>query len=308
MSANLLQSLWERVEQSRPQISEQELEFASVRDRWLELGWLKETSASPSATCPDCQTPGCPIHYPLDRDCQVHPMICCMECGPVAITIPRRWTVEIQAILTSTSHTLGIRGEPVPVMNGSLWKLGRLLNTLLSRDCYFVRPGNRGLTADLMTELDRHPQAILAVGRRLNREEQLRLPNRIVLVCSDLFDFGEEGLQLDRKQLQAICEDATGVKKKPSPKRRDTRLRGISMLQDYMTQHVQSAKDHLLETGQLLPRPDQKILAQACRMTESAVSRCLNDPEDHANLLRMLWTICENPKSLRIFGAAKRRR
>ena len=60
-----------------------------------------------------------------------------------------------------------------------------------------------------------------------------------------------------------------------------------------LQRHLLAARDHAKDcrvrtgTPRLLPRPTQAQLARQTGLTESAVSRCLKDPE--AAVLRVLW-------------------
>jgi hypothetical protein len=73
-------------------------------------------------------------------------------------------------------------------------------------------------------------------------------------------------------------------------------------LTEELTQHLSAARDHAIETRnrtgvpELLPRPLQLELATLTGMTESDVSRCLNDPK--AKVLKLLWRTANDIEQL----------
>lgn len=85
--------------------------------------------------------------------------------------------------------------------------------------------------------------------------------------------------------------------KKPLPVRA-RKAANIEKLEKAMESHLLSARDHahsLVQRGkapELLPRPEQKMLAKQIGLSESAVSRCLNDKR--AKVLKILWDTANN--------------
>jgi hypothetical protein len=80
--------------------------------------------------------------------------------------------------------------------------------------------------------------------------------------------------------------------------RRGTRAVNIEKLEKEMERHLLAARDHarsLQDCGRnpvLLPRPSQKDLARRTGLTESDVSRCLNDKR--AAMLKILWDTADS--------------
>ncbi len=86
--------------------------------------------------------------------------------------------------------------------------------------------------------------------------------------------------------------------KKPAPTRRQTRAGDIDALVAELKQHLRSARDFAYHTRDvdgvpaLLPRPSQKDLARRLGITESRVSRSLND--GRAIELQLLWNLADD--------------
>ena len=85
--------------------------------------------------------------------------------------------------------------------------------------------------------------------------------------------------------------------KKPMPVRA-RKTANIEKIEKALDAHLLSARDHahsLVQRGksaELLPRPEQKMLAKQIGLSESAVSRCLND--ERAKVLKILWETAIN--------------
>ena len=79
---------------------------------------------------------------------------------------------------------------------------------------------------------------------------------------------------------------------------RGTRAAHIEQLEKELEEHLVAARDYaftLQQRGQepaLLPRSEQKDLARRVGITESAVSRCLND--ERARMLKILWRTADS--------------
>jgi hypothetical protein len=118
-------------------------------------------------------------------------------------------------------------------------------------------------------------------------------PNPVVALES-VVALGPGGLTFDAALVEGRLADAACDASQPKPPRkRDERAGKIELLVRELREHLREARDHacsfreLGRTPVLLDRPSQKDLAKRCGLTESDVSRCLNDQE--AVLLRALW-------------------
>ena len=98
--------------------------------------------------------------------------------------------------------------------------------------------------------------------------------------------------------------------KKPAPVRA-SRATGIEKLENAIDEHLRAARDHAhsrIQRGQepeLLPKPDQKLLAKQLDMSESLVSRCLSDPR--AIMLKLLWDTADSLNGVMNYKTPRRR-
>jgi hypothetical protein len=118
----------------------------------------------------------------------------------------------------------------------------------------------------------------------------------LALALETVLSAGAEGFQFDQDYVVARLEDAgltAGDKSKRGPRKRAERAGKIELLVGALEDPWWAARDHARSTQErtgtpaLLPRPTQKWLAAATGLTESDVSRCLQDPR--AKSLRVLW-------------------
>jgi hypothetical protein len=92
-------------------------------------------------------------------------------------------------------------------------------------------------------------------------------------------------------------------------RKRAERAANIEALTKELVEHINSAKDHAYTLEQnnkepvLLPRPNQRELAQRVDISEAAASRCFNDPCAHQ--LRMLFQMAGDLGSVMKFGRKK---
>lgn len=123
--------------------------------------------------------------------------------------------------------------------------------------------------------------------------------DEIVEVCGEVF---VQTAEWD-EYVDAFCQMVgttlpANYKTKAKPARRAPRLTSIEKIEKALEEHIRSARDHAFDLEQrgkpmaLLPRPEQKDLAAQLGLSESAVSRSLNDPA--ATKLKILWDTAES--------------
>ena len=117
----------------------------------------------------------------------------------------------------------------------------------------------------------------------------------------ELTEWSDDGLQWDAERLEELLHvpaSESRSPKKPAPTRRQFRAGDIDALVAELKQHLRSARDHAFHTREshgvpaLLPRPTQKDLARRLGITESRISRSLND--ERAAELRLLWSLADD--------------
>ena len=90
-----------------------------------------------------------------------------------------------------------------------------------------------------------------------------------------------------------MLETHDAIDEKPaSIAKRSGRVAKIELLVKELKQHLRSASDHASNTGELLPRPTQEMMAGLTGLNKFDVSRCLKD--NSANELRLLWQTADD--------------
>jgi hypothetical protein len=103
----------------------------------------------------------------------------------------------------------------------------------------------------------------------------------------------KDRLVLNRDALPQQIAVAPKRSVKKGPAKRTTRATAIDAIKAAMREHLRSAKQYAYETKErqgspdLLPHPTQKQLAKLLELSDSSVSRALNDGADKE--LRILW-------------------
>lgn len=296
MSDGRISRIWPRLDSEPPVFFAEEL-AAGTRDALVGRGWLTEAARSGFAACPGC--PEARVRrvewYPDAVDGRLRGYVPCRECGPVEIDPEtlRSWSLEVAAVLRDV-WAAGGRGEPDDVLDGRLWLLGRATWAGRSREVWFARNALRATRPALTKELVRRPKAVVLVPT----EDAVRgwagtIANPVFALATLVTDAGT-GVAFDAGAVEAAFAPS-GSRVKPAPKRtkRAERTAAIEKLVAELTRHLRDARTYARTAGgtaggpAFLPRPTQKELAGRTGLTESDVSRCLND--ESARLLKLLW-------------------
>lgn len=232
----------------------------------------------------------------------------CPECGLYEIPIDslRRWQVDQFAMRTWIRESLPINGRQGDIVPDRLWRLGRWQRT---DNTWTVWLGIGMCRRNAQPLLEAHlpPNSLLISPWRSPRNG---IPAGVV--CSSLreityWEKGEPDWDEDRlEELLNLRVVAQSPIKKPATPKRQTRAVDIEALIAELKQHLRAARDHAFfsrdSTGipVLLPRPTQKQLAQRLGISESRVSRSLND--DEATQLKLLWNLADDLEGVLRYG------
>jgi hypothetical protein len=274
----------------------------SLVSELLAAGLLRELSPAKSLACAECaEAPFRDVIYTEAADGRSRALFPCPHCGLYEVPPGRlrRWQVDLGVLIALIGRSLDATGNASERIPGRLWRLGRLKHDTVTTAVWFGLQFRRRDAAEIITRAQVAAPALLLVPSRMPRAV---LPEGVVAgSLRELTCWAEAGLRWDEDRLTellAACGPMSRSSRKPVPTRRKTRATDIEALVAELKQHLRAARDHAEHTlatqgePRLLPRPTQKDLARRVGITESRVSRSLNDPR--ANELRLLWNLADD--------------
>jgi hypothetical protein len=265
-------------------------------------GLLCELSLAKSLACAECaEAPFRDVIYTDAADGRSRALFPCPHCGLYEVPLDRlrRWQIDRGALMAFIGRSLSVTGSSSERIPGRLWRIGRLQRDVVTTAVWFGLHLGRRDAAEMITRAQVAAPALLLVPSRLPRAA---LPEGVVAgSLRELTCWSEGGLDWDEDRLTELLTANGPVSRsgrKAVPTRRKTRATDIEALVAELKQHLRAARDHanytLATQGEprLLPRPTQKDLARRVGITESRVSRSLNDPR--ATELRLLWNLADD--------------
>lgn len=265
--------------------------FETLRDRAL----VRPLTPAGAADCSECSR-RCRVEFIADQSGVTRGFIHCGDCGLMEIPahLLVRWELDTHAMLTAvfSDAVLAIQ-QRVP---DRLWQVGKATWAGRSRDVWFVRAFRRGHSSEVTDVLRTRPKAIVFAPTEAGAERWAEAAGNLVIPLEAVISQEAGVIRLDTECVEGRILDA-GWGTEATPQRRTRkradRAANIESLKKGLIEHLRAARDYAFATKeqsgepQLLPRPTQKALGREAGLTESDVSRCLNDPE--ARELRLYW-------------------
>ena len=297
--ANPLRPIWSRWDVDPPAIHAREARselrdiFGTLRDRSL----VRAMTPAGAADCTDCGR-RCRVGFVTDTGATVRGYIHCADCGLAEIpaSLLERWELDTSAVLTAVFREASLAIEPrVP---GRLWRVGHAQWAGRSREVWFVRGRGRDREPEIATVLRSRSKAVVFAPTEANAQRWRETTGNLVIPIEAATAPGDGFVRLDIAFVEGRIHDAglgEDVSKPRRVKKRACRAANIEALRQAIVEHLRAARDHAFDAeerfgqARLLPRPTQKALGMETGLTESDVSRCLNDPE--ARELRLYWDV-----------------
>jgi hypothetical protein len=268
----------------------------------LAVGLLHEMSPAMSLACAECaEAPFREVVYTEAADGHSRALFPCPNCGLYEVPLDRlrRWQIDRGALIALIGRSLNVAGNASERVPGRLWRIGRLQRDAVHIALWFgPKLGHRD-AHEVIARAQVAAPALLLVPSRMPRAA---LPEAVVTgSLRELTCWSDGGLCWDKDRLAELLTASGPVSRssrKAVPTRRKTRATDIEALVAELKQHLRAARDHADHTlamqgePRLLPRPTQKDLARRVGITESRVSRSLNDPR--AIELRLLWNVADD--------------
>lgn len=275
----------------------------------LAAGVLQELSLAKSLACAECaEAPFREVIYTAAADGLSRAIFPCPHCGLYEVPLDRlrRWQVDGSALMAFIGRSLPVTGSSSERIPRRVWRIGRLQRDAFNVAVWFGLHLNCRDAAEMISRAQLAAPALLLVPSRMPRAA---LPEGVVAgSLRELTCWSEGSLDWDEDRLTELltaCRPTPRSSRKAAPTRRKTRATDIETLVAELKQHLRAARDHANHTlatqgePRLLPRPTQKDLARRVEITESRVSRSLNDPR--ATELRLLWNLADDLDQVRRF-------
>jgi hypothetical protein len=274
------------------------LDFGPDWAAYRKAGFVRPADPATAARCPDCETDPWPVTFLGDSV----PAICCPGCGPVRISADdlRTSMLDVPALLSAIGTAAKTAARPVEVAPG-VWRLGPVRSAVRSKEVYIAATRDAGrLRAAAPTFSGRRPVLFFPTPPGVAAWPGPAGP--LVAPLTEYLDVTGSEIHFDHAAFAELLRGDRGVQapKRPRNKRAD-RAAKIERLTELMNDHMTLAHAEAIASMsrhgyvELTPRPTQKKLAERVTMSESSVSRCLNDKSPAGRALKKLWEMSTNP-------------
>jgi len=319
-------SFWEWLE-SRPGRTAVRKEWRSVANTWAPaIGPMLAPLDRRATVYPNPRPHGLPMKIVVHRDGQVvaiderdwqHRV----ALRPEDIILHQLDLRRLRTALCNTLDGLNVAKTPVDQDTGRL-QIGNWEPKKAARfPVHLLLCQHRGLLRRQISQLtatDKPTGAILLIPTRMNWDDELISLTRqnsmlLVPLCEIIAPMAtvlHETPAWD-EYLQAFCQMVkltlpANYRNTSAAPMRGKRTANIELLEKELEEHLAAARDYAFTLQQrgrepaLLPRPEQKDLAKRVGITQSAVSRCLNDPR--ARMLKILWRTADSLEDVMRYG------
>ncbi|MFV0443615.1 MAG: hypothetical protein ACK5Q5_08590 [Planctomycetaceae bacterium] len=301
-SPDAWETLLTALDQSRPvlhgdQVQGSSGEFLSELE---QASLCQELPHARSMACTGCyEQPFCEVVFSTNAEEKPKASLPCPHCGLVEVSLDslRRWQIDRDVFAAITARSLGVTSNMREIRPGRLWSLGRLQSGRTICSVWLGYRLSRRDAIEILTAIQSAGRVLLVVPDRL---PAARLPDHMVVASlREQTRWSEGQIVWDQESLDDLLTFAAPEPtSRSASSRRQSRAGDIEALTAELKLHLKAARDHAFHTRDtqgvplLLPRPTQKELARRLGITESRISRSLNDPE--ATQLKLLWNLADD--------------
>jgi hypothetical protein len=260
----------------------------------IDIGILRPGSFATSYDCDECCDLGEVIWHESPQNGTRRAYYRC-ECGlnPVEPEELLTWDIVVPILVQRIGESLGWTAPFREVVPEVVWSLGRKMR----REFYYIRCSNRRDVTVIRTFFAQYPTAVLVTPTdSLQRQLKEMLPEHLCFSIETIGTMNEAcRLSVDMTLIEAELEPIVEAKKKKMP-RRGNRTANIEKLAHELSQHLIASRDHVWETGDILPRPSLQDLGKMAGLEKHDVTRCMKDKD--AKKLQYLWKIANDIKEV----------
>ena len=268
-----------------------------IRTRLTQLKILRPSSTATHVVCDACfdhhVEKVTPIQYP---DKTTRFFIHCPENGRVEVPRERlfQWTVHFGPILTGLATALSAKGSPAEIVPGRVWNLGRAALAGKSKPVWVARGLAWPDAGQLAQSIPKGRSPVLFYIGQAADDGLLGIPRESIIELRTVVHL-DGSVVVDRDAIEAQLADVESPPGKKQQKKQSPRDATVGALKRELHERILSMRSAIRnadDTGSPfdLPRVTQKQLAAAIKVSESSVTRAVNDTDD-LELKIMLQTI-----------------
>lgn len=253
------------------------------------LGLLSPTSAAKEVMCMECDCGHVvEVQSKTTQTGKLTLFGVCPECGLFEIPPDRcgRWTVDFMPILNTLQTALGATGLNKSVVPGRVWDLGRAPVAGQSRTLWVGRGLDWDDACEVAKGIPRSRTTIVFVMGRSQNDILTGIPSESVISLDGIVSLRDGSLHVDVEAVDHQIKAVAPIVKVVRVKKRASRATAIDAVKNLLRDHIRSAKRHALDAQdrgrepQLLPPPTQREISKRLKLTETTVSRAINDGSD----------------------------
>lgn len=284
-----LDIIWRAADTSKPVFTTEDLAVVppEIVIRLIEMGVLRQSATATHVVCDACGEHHVervvPIKYPKG---QTRFFISCPENGRVEVPRERllEWAVDYTPLLAALASSLSTKGTPAEVVPGRVWNLGRAALAGKSKPVWAARglawPDARQIAQSIPK--GRSP-VLFHLGQTAD-DDLLGIPRESIIELRTVVHLDGD-LVVDREAIEAQLADIESPPDKKQSKKRGAYDAAIGALKRELHERILSMKSAIRnadDTGESfdLPHVTQKELAEAIKVSESWVSRAINESDD----------------------------
>jgi len=304
-----LDIIWRAADNPSPVFAAEDLDGMppEIRTRLTELSILRPSVTATHVVCNACfdhhVEKVTSIKYP-DRTTRF--FISCPENGRVEVPRDRlfQWTVDFAPILKTLASALSPRGTPAEVVPGRTWNLGRAALAGKSKPVWVARGLAWPDAGQIVNSLPKGRSPVLFYLGQAADDGLLAIPRESIIELRTVIHLDGD-LVVDRDAIEAQLTDVDSLPSKKQSKKQSQRDATVGALKRELHERILSMKSAIRsadDTGTPfdLPHVMQKELAEAIKVSESSVTRAINESGDLE--LKILLQTIKNEDMIRKYS------
>ena len=284
-----LDIIWRAADNPNPVFAAEDLDGMppEIRARLMELNILRPSATATHVVCDACfehhVEKVTSIKYP---DKTTRFFIHCPKNRRVEVPRERlfQWTVDFEPILTSLATALSAKGSSTEIVPGRVWNLGRAALAGKSKPVWVARGLAWPDAGQLAQSIPKGRSPVLFYLGQAADDDLLRIPRESIVELRTVVHLDGD-VVVDRDAIEAQLTNVESPPDKKPQKKQSPRDATVGALKRELHERILSMKSAIRnadDTGTAfdLPRVTQRELAEAIKVSESSMSRAINESDD----------------------------